>query len=134
LGNDQLKDNLVVIDNYVIDDDLRDIDLLWDPVSFSFEIQCVDAAGNKIDESNCNPSTKPTSCDVPEVNPTDKYYTVKFDCNGWSNPAESQSFKVGASQALSANTCSRTDYAFQWWSTTKWWTKAYDDKATVNLW
>jgi hypothetical protein len=28
LGNDQLKDNLVVIDNYVIDDDLRDIDLL----------------------------------------------------------------------------------------------------------
>jgi hypothetical protein len=116
LGNDQLKDNLVVIDNYVIDDDLRDIDLLWDPVSFSFEIQCVDAAGNKIDESNCNPTTKPTSCDVPEVNPTDKYYTVEFNCNGWSNPPENQTFTVGSSQALHANTCTRTSYTFKWWS------------------
>jgi hypothetical protein len=28
LENDQIKDNLEVIGNYVIDDDLRDIDLL----------------------------------------------------------------------------------------------------------
>jgi hypothetical protein len=28
LGNDQLKDNLVVIGNYVIDDNLKDLDLL----------------------------------------------------------------------------------------------------------
>ena len=134
LGNDQLKDNLVVIGNYVIDDDLRDIDLLWDPVSFSFEIQCVDAAGNKIDESNCNPTTKPTSCDVPEVNPTDKYYTVQFDCNGWSNPPENQTFTVGSSQALHANTCTRTNYKFLWWSRTEWWAKDYDDKQSVNPW
>ena len=134
LDNEQIKDNLEVIGNYVIDDDLQHIDLSWDPISFSFEIQCVDAAGNKIDESNCNPATKPLSCDIPDVNSSDKYYTVKFDCNGWSNPPANQTFTVGWSQALNANTCTKTSYAFKWWSKTKWWTKDYDDQATVNPW
>ena len=134
LDNEQIKDNLEVIGNYVIDDDLQHIDLSWDPISFSFEIQCVDAAGNKIDESNCNPATKPLSCDIPDVNSSDKYYTVKFDCNGWSNPPANQTFTVGWSQALNANTCTKTSYAFKWWSKTKWWAKAYDDQATVNPW
>ena len=131
LEDDQLKNNF---GNYVIDDNLKDLDLVGDPISFSFEIQCVDAAGNKIDESNCNPTTKPTSCDVPEVNPTDKYYTVEFNCNGWSNPPENQTFTVGSSQALHANTCTRTNYKFLWWSRTEWWAKDYDDKQSVNPW
>jgi hypothetical protein len=68
---------------FVVDDNFVDIDLdKGDPISFHFEIQCVDADGHKIDESNCNPATKPTSCDIPDITPIEKKYTVKFNCNG----------------------------------------------------
>ena len=61
-------------------------------------------------------------------------YTVQFDCNWWSNPPANQTFTVGVSQALKANTCTKENYDFKWWSTTEWWSKEYDDWASVELW
>ena len=97
----------------------------WDaPI---YENKTIYARFCHLDTHNYNPSTQACT-QKPST------YTVQFNCNGWSNPPANQTFTVGKSQALSANTCTRTNYKFLWWSKTSWWSKEYNDGASVDLW
>ena len=44
-----------------------------------------------------------------------KTYTVKYDCNGGSNPPSNQTATYDSTFTVAANTCTRTGYSFNGW-------------------
>ena len=64
---------------------------------------------------------------------TPKTYTVRFNNNGGSGTMSDQTFNVGASQALKANTFTKSGYTFKGWNTQSNGSgNSYTDKQTVK--
>ena len=59
-------------------------------------------------------------------------YTVKFNANGGSGTMSDEMFVCGTPKALSANTFTRTGYAFAGWAKSATGSKVYDDEQSVS--
>ncbi|MBR3821346.1 MAG: InlB B-repeat-containing protein, partial [Kiritimatiellae bacterium] len=60
-------------------------------------------------------------------------YSVKFNANGGSGSMSSQTFSNGTSQALKANTFTRSGYEFIGWATSSSGSVVYSDQQSISL-
>ncbi|MBR4118152.1 MAG: InlB B-repeat-containing protein [Methanocorpusculum sp.] len=88
---------------------------------------------NKEDGTEWNFASEKVIDDITlTANWTGNPYTVKFNENGGTGSMADQSFTYGTSQALTANTFSKTGYSFEGWSETEGGNVKYSDGDSVS--